>query len=123
MFLIPLGNAGRYWDGTPIRAIVTKIARKYFFVQTDKGNDLRFLMQNFSLANASETGSNYFVYPSTDAAYSDIRTLNRFLEIREVLLTRKCGHQGIPTKTVDSIYALLVACGAIKPEEDNAFLP
>lgn len=79
VFLQPTGNNLRGWTGEPIQGTITKIGRKYFYVQKENivWREYRFDLNTF-VYDDSDSNAGYIVYP-------DEESFNRAQEYRKML--------------------------------------
>lgn len=68
VYLQPIGNAARYWDGKPLVGKVVKEARKYFYVAFNRGTERDPVKVPYNTFAAWNGNSNegYLVYPTLE---------------------------------------------------------
>lgn len=110
LVLFPLGNyAARGTVNRPQKGTVTKIGRKYFYI-----DDKPFDIKTGLYADLKEYNGSYLLFPSMAAYRNAVETAWEKEQLRKlsdtsVILTRNA----IPADTFNSISKLLHGCGAL----------
>ena len=106
VFLRPIGNNKRSWDGKPVPGRISKIARKYFYVSVNghTWSDERFDREDFS-CDERDRNAGYVIYESEEAFRRDVEC--------EIMRLKICGFfgrgggKGLPYEAVKQIHDIL----------------
>ena len=105
--LRPTGNNRRGWDGNPVPGLITKIARKYFYVRVNGygWSNQRFLREDFS-CDEGERNAGYIIYESEDAFNRDTEYGEMMKEVRKFF--SGFGTNRVSYDALKQIYELLL---------------
>ena len=85
VYLLPGGNAARNWNGSPIKATITSVKRKYFYVkEADYSYPLKFDKEANRFVDNS-LFNDYAVFETLEAADDAIRFVDEFYKIKSFL--------------------------------------
>ena len=79
------GKSERY-----VKGVITKIARKYFYVHICEQPEQyleRFLKEDFSSANADERNAGYLIYPTEEDLLNDKKCSKMLRQIRNCMMS------------------------------------
>lgn len=110
VYLLPGGNATRNWSGSPIKATITSVKRKYFYVkETDYSYPLKFDKEANRFVDDSDTNNDYAVFETLESAEDAMRCVDEFYKIKSFLGKIRPWEltEAIESKKVHEIYQTL----------------
>lgn len=111
VYLRPYQNAARHATHVPIRGIVTKIARKYFYV-TIEGHSWEVKFEKTTFKSVCEDcNSSYGLYPSMEAYNKQVQKERQLAAIEGYF--RNFSKVPLSDNAIRCIYECLMAEGAI----------
>ena len=113
IYLRPLGNAARSRNSAGFYATVTKIARKYFYAETDGGFEYKFPIDGGEFYDYDQNYG-YLPYPSKEAFDDDTETDRQFNVVRKYF--SHTYRVDISREAIREIYALLEKEGVLKED-------
>lgn len=111
--LSPTGNYVRMYGGKIRKGRITKIARKYFYVDNGAWGPARFELETFK-CDDRDNNAGWEIWP-TEAAYNRAKELQEKLEVIRNFFQHRYLADTVAPEVIDQVYEL------ITEEDQNAF--
>ena len=120
VYLTPLKNAARNWDGKePLEGVVTKIARKYFYVETNPRSfyTMRFERETFESSCPEDCNAGFVIWESKEDWYDfwtareELKALRQFLDQQNSCFFR---NESGATQVIHDLYRVLWIADAVE---------
>lgn len=112
VYLVPTGNAALRWNGKPIVGTVSRVGRKYFYVQSDGLLWDREIEVDLNTYHFSRSNYGYEIYPSIEVLQEEVAYRQKKL-ILSYLFKSRIKVDQISAEAIKQIYDILVKDGVI----------
>ena len=116
LYLMPIGNHNKYWDGKPIVGTKVKETYKYVYVTIERSgrtSDPMRMSRDYKIDDTTGYGG-YLVFPYLDWFEAEMDRREKMNQIHQAWSAVSMGG-GLSCEAANAIYNALVADGYIKP--------
>lgn len=107
--LEPIGNYVRWHNGKTRKGRITKIARKYFYVDISSTGTAKFELETFN-GYDQDNNAGWVIWP-TEEAYNRAKELDRKLEFIRDFFRYRYQAETVAPEVVDQVYELITKEG------------